>query len=185
MAMPLTPSLMCRCAQMYEERKFTDNGINHYHLQFPDGTCPPEAILKKFIGLAEAEPGALAVHCKAGLGRTGVLICCYMMKHFGFTAEESLGYIRIVRPGSVIGPQQQYLREYQQRMWKEGEIFRQRQVGCLHFWLPPIPPPRIAPSPGSITISNTQNDATAPRTVVMVVSAQALFVNMAPAGPGS
>lgn len=113
---------------MYDERKFTDNGISHYHLQFPDGTCPPENILKKFIHLAEAEPGALAVHCKAGLGRTGVLICCYMMKHFGFTAEESLGYIRIVRPGSVIGPQQQYLREYQHRMWKEGEIFRQRQV---------------------------------------------------------
>lgn len=115
--------------KMYEERKFTDNGVNHYHLQFPDGTCPPDSILKRFIALAEAEPGALAVHCKAGLGRTGVLICCYMMKHFGFTAEESLGYIRIVRPGSVIGPQQQYLRENQHRMWREGEVFRSRAAG--------------------------------------------------------
>ena len=32
--------------------------------------------------VAESEPGALAIHCKAGLGRTGVLICCYIMKHF-------------------------------------------------------------------------------------------------------
>ena len=32
--------------------------------------------------------GAIAVHCKAGLGRTGCLIGCYMMKHYKFTAEE-------------------------------------------------------------------------------------------------
>ena len=55
--------------------------------------------------------GALAVHCKAGLGRTGLLICAYMMKHFGFTAHEAIGYIRICRPGSVIGCQQQWLEE--------------------------------------------------------------------------
>lgn len=42
----------------------------------------------KFLSIVEEEPGALAVHCKAGLGRTGVLICCYIMKHYGFTARE-------------------------------------------------------------------------------------------------
>lgn len=47
--------------------------------------------------------GALAVHCKAGLGRTGVLICAYLIKHYGFSAEEAIGYIRVCRPGSVIG----------------------------------------------------------------------------------
>ena len=36
--------------------------------------------------------GAIAVHCKAGLGRTGCLIGCYMMKHYKFTAEE-VGWI--------------------------------------------------------------------------------------------
>ena len=30
-----------------------------------------------------------------------------MMKHFKFTAEECIGWLRIVRPGSIIGPQQQ------------------------------------------------------------------------------
>lgn len=53
----------------------------------------------------------MAVHCKAGLGRTGVLICLYIMKHYRFTAEEVIGYIRVCRPGSVIGPQQNFLRE--------------------------------------------------------------------------
>jgi cell division cycle 14 len=35
-----------------------------------------------FLAIAESTPGALAVHCKAGLGRTGVLICSYIMKHY-------------------------------------------------------------------------------------------------------
>ena len=67
------------------------------------------------------------VHCKAGLGRTGVLICCYMIKHFGFSAEEAMGYIRVCRPGSVIGPQQHYLLHYAPRLAEEGRALRKAQ----------------------------------------------------------
>jgi hypothetical protein len=37
---------------------------------------------------------------------TGTLIGLYMMKHLGFGADECMGWLRISRPGSVIGPQQ-------------------------------------------------------------------------------
>lgn len=47
----------------------------------------------------------------AGLGRTGTLIACYMMKHFKFTAAECIAWCRICRPGSIIGPQQNFLEE--------------------------------------------------------------------------
>jgi len=114
----------------YDRRRFTESGLHHYDLYFPDGSCPPDSILRQFLEIAESEPGALAVHCKAGLGRTGVLICSYLMKHYGFTAEEVVGYIRICRPGSVIGPQQHYLQEMQARMFREGELFRQRQAAA-------------------------------------------------------
>jgi len=47
----------------------------------------------------------------AGLGRTGTLIACYIMKHYRMTAAETIAWIRINRPGSVIGPQQHFLLE--------------------------------------------------------------------------
>jgi cell division cycle 14 len=37
-------------------------------------------IVHKFLQLTEETKGALAIHCKAGLGRTGTLIGCYAMK---------------------------------------------------------------------------------------------------------
>ena len=110
----------------YDARRFTSAGIDHSELYFLDGTTPPEHILTKFLQICEETPGAVAVHCKAGLGRTGTCIGCYMMKHHRLTAEEAIGWLRIVRPGSVIGPQQQYMKDVQARMWREGDMMRTR-----------------------------------------------------------
>ncbi|KAK9810687.1 hypothetical protein WJX73_010715 [Symbiochloris irregularis] len=112
--------------KVYESNRFTNGGFNHYELYFPDGTTPSEAILNMFLRVAESEPGALAVHCKAGLGRTGLLLCSYMMKHYGFTAHEAIGYIRICRPGSVIGCQQQWLEDHEAAMHAAGRLMRKQ-----------------------------------------------------------
>ena len=53
--------------KVYDRKKFLDAGFNHYDLYFADGGNPTDAILKKFLDIAESEKGALAVHCKAGL----------------------------------------------------------------------------------------------------------------------
>lgn len=111
----------------YDSRIFTRNGIDHADLYYLDGTNPPDHILAKFLQLCEETPGVVAVHCKAGLGRTGTCIGCYMMKHFRMTAEEAIGWLRHVRPGSVIGPQQQYMKDMQMKMWREGDLMRERE----------------------------------------------------------
>lgn len=45
----------------------------------------------------------MAVHCRAGLGRTGTLIAAYIMNKYGFEPRSLIGWLRIARPGSVIG----------------------------------------------------------------------------------
>lgn len=42
-------------------RRFTQHGVRHYELYFPDGTCPSEPIMYRFLDTVEREPGALAV----------------------------------------------------------------------------------------------------------------------------
>lgn len=110
----------------YDARKFTSQGIQHMELYFLDGSNPSEKILNAFISRCEETQGAIAVHCKAGLGRTGCVIGAYMMKHYKLTAEELIGWLRIVRPGSIIGPQQQFMKDIQNRMWREGDMMRAR-----------------------------------------------------------
>lgn len=108
----------------YDARRFTSQGIAHEEMYFTDGSNPTDDILERFIARCEETPGAIAVHCKAGLGRTGCVIGGYIMKHYQFTAEELIGWLRIVRPGSIIGPQQQYMQDIQMRMWQDGEVYR-------------------------------------------------------------
>jgi len=40
------------------------------------------------------------------------------------TAAETIGWMRICRPGTVIGPQQHFLEDIQDQMWHEGDIMR-------------------------------------------------------------
>lgn len=110
--------------RLYDRRRFTEGGFRHHEIFFPDGSCPTPQLVERFCSLVEAEPGVVAVHCKAGLGRTGVLIGLFLMKHFSFTANEALGYLRLVRPGSVIGPQQHFLRDWERRMHAAGDAYR-------------------------------------------------------------
>ena len=104
---------------------------------FPDGSIPLPEIYEPFLAAVEEEKGAVAVHCKAGLGRTGSLIALFAMKHYGFPPADFIGWIRIARPGSILGPQQQWLCNMDDEMLKAGGAAKREELvkafGDLNF----------------------------------------------------
>lgn len=110
-------------SHLYDASEFTKRNIQHIDMIFEDGTCPTLDYVRKFIGAAECvinKGGKIAVHCKAGLGRTGCLIGAHLIYTHGFTANECIAYMRMIRPGMVVGPQQHwlYLHQHEFRDWR-------------------------------------------------------------------
>lgn len=129
---------------LYDRRGFTTLGIEHMDLQYPDGSVPSDAVANQCLKAMERtinDGGAVAVHCKAGLGRTGTVIGLYVMKHYGFSAREFIAWCRICRPGSVIGPQQQYLELVESRL-RRGPLFlargQQSKAGAVSHHASPL-----------------------------------------------
>ena len=106
----------------YEATRFTGQGLRHHELYFHDGSCPSSDIVERFIRVVDVEYGGVAVHCKAGLGRTGTLIGCYAIRKFHFPAAEFIAWCRIARPGSILGPQQQFLLDFERERYSGGII---------------------------------------------------------------
>ena len=50
--------------KIYDARRFTDAGFDHYDLFFIDGSVPNDTIVRQFLELSENADGAIAVHCK-------------------------------------------------------------------------------------------------------------------------
>jgi hypothetical protein len=109
----------------YNETAFNEAGIAVADLAFKDSEIPPADVVGKFLAIAEAVPGAIAVHCGDGLWRAGTLIAMYMMKHHAFTAREAVGWLEIVRPGTLTGPQQMFLRDKEGILHRAGVRHRQ------------------------------------------------------------
>lgn len=135
-------------SELYSPSYFTALGIKHLDMIFDDGTCPPLNLVRKFVNLAHMmindKHKGIAVHCKAGLGRTGCLIGAYLIYRHGFTANEVIAYMRFMRPGMVVGPQQHWLHLNQGtfREWWFEDSMREKIMASMQ----PATPTRLQQS---------------------------------------
>jgi len=93
----------------YDRQVFIEAGMRHHDMEFTDCTPPSPEIVLRLLAACSGSEGVIAVHCLAGLGRTGTLIALHLIVNHGWSARETIGWLRIVRPGSVIGEQQHFL----------------------------------------------------------------------------
>lgn len=92
--------------KLYDANEFERENIKVHEMEFPDGSCPKDCIISDFIDVTHSYTSkgqAVAVHCRAGLGRTGTLIGCYIMHKFDFEPKALIAWMRLCRSGMVVG----------------------------------------------------------------------------------
>lgn len=137
---------------LYDRMRFVEKGMEHVDMHFPDGTCPELEVVRDFIDKADRvissqkgeltprfrastmlihSSGVIAVHCKAGLGRTGCLIGAWLIYTYSFTAREVIAFMRVLRPGMCVGPQQHWLYQHEMTFigWSIEKAFRSEMEG--------------------------------------------------------
>jgi len=87
----------------YDPQHFMDAGIFCYNFNCKDYAVP---LLRTILDICQVmsfalEGGKLAVHCHAGLGRTGVVIACFLIYHYHKKPKEAILTVRRNRPRSI------------------------------------------------------------------------------------
>jgi atypical dual specificity phosphatase len=80
-----------------------DAGLLVFHVPMIDMEAPtPEQLARCVSAISRANDHhmGVAVHCAAGLGRTGVVLACYFVDK-GMTASNAIARVRRLRPGSI------------------------------------------------------------------------------------
>lgn len=93
---------------------------------FEDHNAPPFTMVIEFCEdvkrfLDREKDSIVGIHCKAGKGRTGVMICCYLLySNFVKTALEALVYYGTIRTkdkkGVTIPSQMRYIYYFEHLM---------------------------------------------------------------------
>ena len=88
----------------YKPESLMNAGILHLNYPFSDMGVPSLVQAMKVVQVMEGlvmRGGKVAVHCHAGLGRTGCIIACFLIYSEGKSPAEAVEFVRQHRHGSV------------------------------------------------------------------------------------
>jgi atypical dual specificity phosphatase len=95
-----------------------DAGLLLVHCPVEDMSAPTQQQLDRCLSAitrANEHKLGVAVHCGAGLGRTGVILACYFVEK-GMSARDAIARVRQMRPGSIETTEQsEAITEYARR----------------------------------------------------------------------
>lgn len=92
--------------------------MDYMHLPVDDFTAPTQEQIDEAVQFIDEQlehgRGAL-VHCRAGIGRTGTILACFLVSR-GLSAPNAIRRVRRLRPGSVeVYAQEMAVHRYAQR----------------------------------------------------------------------
>jgi cell division cycle 14 len=93
---------------------FEQFGLRVGNLRYQD-PVPSARTVNDFLEACK-DDGTFGVCCSTGLGRTGTMIGVWLMVHSNFSAREAIAWMRIVRPGMVLGAQQHFLEDVERNL---------------------------------------------------------------------
>lgn len=96
---------------------YRSQGLDVLHLPVPDFGIPDDLVLweKTLMSVAKAgrEGENIAVHCLAGIGRTGVFLACLAKENLAFDGERAINWVRESVPGAMENEdQEQFVKNY-------------------------------------------------------------------------
>mmetsp|Transcript_29551 Transcript_29551/g.94789 ORF Transcript_29551/g.94789 Transcript_29551/m.94789 type:complete len:530 (-) Transcript_29551:146-1735(-) len=95
----------------YSPELFMRGGLFYYNFSWRDMSTPQISVALDIIKVMDftirLQKGKVAVHCHAGLGRTGLVIACYLVYTGKYTAEEAIKQVRTHRHGALQTRQQE------------------------------------------------------------------------------